>query len=69
MTNSNDLVSSVTHLLTAAWAAYATLILLRLTRGHGPGRWAVGFFGLSMVLLWHWGSADLTVGYHRPRDR
>ncbi len=49
---SYDLVSSVTHLLTAAWAAYATLILLRLTRGHGPGRWAVGVFGLSMVLLY-----------------
>ncbi|HET6574708.1 MAG TPA: hemolysin III family protein [Fimbriiglobus sp.] len=52
MTNSYDLVSSTTHLVTAAWAAYATLILVRLTRGHGPGRWAVGFFGLSMVLLY-----------------
>ncbi len=52
MTNSYDLVSSTTHLFTAAWAMYATLILVRLTRGHGPGRWAVGFFGLSMVLLY-----------------
>ena len=52
MTESNDLVSSTTHLFTAAWAAYATLILIRITRGHGPGRWAVGFFGLSMVLLY-----------------
>jgi hemolysin III len=52
LTDSNDLVSSTTHLFTAAWAAYATLVLIRLTRGHGPGRWAVGFFGLSMVLLY-----------------
>jgi hemolysin III len=52
LTESNDLVSSTTHLFTAAWAAYATLILIRITRGHGPGRWAVGFFGLSMVLLY-----------------
>src|SRR5688500_12010106 len=41
LTDSNDLVSSTTHLFTAIWAAYATLILIRLTRGHGPGRWAV----------------------------
>ena len=52
MRESNDLVSSTTHLFTAIWAAYATLILIRLTRGHGPGRWAVAFFGLSMVLLY-----------------
>jgi hemolysin III len=48
----HDPVSSITHLLTAVWAAFATLILLRLTRGHGPGRWAVGYFGVSMVLLY-----------------
>jgi channel protein (hemolysin III family) len=48
----HDPVSSATHLLTAVWAAYATLILVRLTRGHGPGRWAIGFYGLSMVLLY-----------------
>jgi hemolysin III len=52
VTNSYDLVSSTTHLFTAAWAAYATLILVRLTRGHGSGRWAVFFFGMSMVLLY-----------------
>jgi hemolysin III len=52
VTDSYDLVSATTHLFTAAWAAYATLLLIRLTRGHGPGRWAVGFFGLSMVLLY-----------------
>ncbi len=48
----HDPVASISHLLTAVWAVYATLVLLRLTRGHGAGRWAVGFFGLSMVLLY-----------------
>ncbi len=47
----HDTVSSASHLLTAVWAAFATLVLLRLTRGHGVGRWAIGFYGLSMVLL------------------
>ena len=47
-----DPVSSASHLLTAAWAVYATLILLRLS---GPGvgrRVALGVYGLSMVLLY-----------------
>src|SRR5581483_5219263 len=47
----HDTVSSASHLLTAVWAAFAPLVLLRLTRGHGVGRWAIGFYGLSMVLL------------------
>jgi hemolysin III len=48
----HDPVSSITHLATAVWAIFATLVLLQLTRGHGPGRWAIGFYGLSMVLLY-----------------
>jgi hemolysin III len=45
-----DPISSVSHLLTALWAAYATLILLRLA---SPGRrWPVAVFGLSMVALY-----------------
>ena len=47
----HDAVSSGSHLLTALWAAFATLILLRLTRGHGFGRLAVAVFGVSMVFL------------------
>lgn len=49
---SYDIVSSASHFATAVWAAFATLVLLRLTRGHGVGRVAIGFFGLSMVLLY-----------------
>lgn len=48
----HDRVSSLTHLGTAVWAAFATLILLQVTRGHGAGRWAIGLYGLSMVLLY-----------------
>lgn len=45
-----DPIASASHLLTAAWAAYATLILLRLAP---PGRkLPVAVFGLSMVLLY-----------------
>ncbi|MBX9584795.1 MAG: hemolysin III family protein [Gemmataceae bacterium] len=47
-----DPLSSASHLLTAAWAAYATLILLRLTPAGAGRRAAVAVFGLSMVLLY-----------------
>jgi hemolysin III len=47
-----DPVSSASHLLTAAWAAYATLILVRLTAGRPDRRLAVLIFGFSMVLLY-----------------
>ena len=50
--DSYDAVSSTSHFVTAIWAAFATLVLLRLTKGHGIGRWAIGFFGISMVLLY-----------------
>lgn len=49
---SYDVVSSSSHFATAIWAAFATLVLLRFTKGHGIGRWAIGFFGVSMVLLY-----------------
>ncbi|MBA4067902.1 MAG: hypothetical protein C0501_30215 [Isosphaera sp.] len=42
-------VSSASHLLTAGWAVFATLMMLRLA---GPGRRvAVGVYGGTMVLL------------------
>jgi hemolysin III len=47
-----DPVSSASHLLTAAWAVYATLILVRLTRGEPGRKAAVAVYGLSMVLLY-----------------
>ena len=47
-----DPVSSASHLLTAVWAVYATLLLIRLTRPGDGRRAAVGVYGLSMVLLY-----------------
>jgi hemolysin III len=47
-----DPVSSASHLLAAAWAAYATLILLRFTRPLPGRRAAVVVFGGSVVFLY-----------------
>jgi hemolysin III len=42
-------VSSASHLLTAVWAVFATLLMLRLSPS--GRRWPVAVFGLSMILL------------------
>ncbi|MBP3955629.1 hemolysin III family protein [Gemmata sp. G18] len=47
-----DPVSSASHLFAAAWAAYATLIMLRLTPVRSGRRPAVAVFGASMVFLY-----------------
>ena len=47
-----DPVSSASHLLTAAWAAYATLVLVRLGRGERSRQLGLAVYGLSMVLLY-----------------
>jgi len=47
-----DPVSSGSHLLTALWAAYATLVLVRLTHGKPGRRVAVAVFGASMVFMY-----------------
>ena len=46
-----DPVSSVTHLLAAVWAAYATVLLLRLSPPIRERRIALAIFGGSMVFL------------------
>lgn len=51
MTDLRDPVSSASHLLTAAWAVFATLVMLRLAANR-PGRVVpVLVYGASMVLL------------------
>jgi hemolysin III len=46
-----DFVSSSSHLATAVWAVFATLLMLRITpRGQGR-RAAVLIYGVSMILL------------------
>ncbi len=46
-----DPVSSASHLLTALWAVFATLMMLRLTPPIRGRRAAVLIYGLSMILL------------------
>jgi hemolysin III len=46
-----DPVSSASHLATAVWAVFATLMMLRLTPRTPGRRAAVLVYGLSMVLL------------------
>lgn len=48
-----DPVSAATHLGMAVWAAFAGLILYRLTQEHGAARrWAVAAYAVSMVTLY-----------------
>jgi hemolysin III len=47
-----DPVSSASHILTAIWAVYATLILWKITCGGTSHRIAVAVYGVSMVLLY-----------------
>jgi hemolysin III len=46
-----DPVSSASHLATAFWAVFATILMLRLTAPGGGRRVAVFVYGLSMILL------------------
>ena len=51
MTFLRDPVSSSSHLLTAGWAVFATLVMLRLTAARPGRRFPVLVYGVSMVLL------------------
>lgn len=63
----HDLISSTSHLVTAGWGVFATLILLRLTRHHGIGQISVGIFGFTMVTLYL--ASGLFHGvYHETRE-
>jgi hemolysin III len=63
-----DPVSSASHLLTALWAVYATLILVRFTPPRSAKRWSVVVFGLSMVLLYAASGTFHGVPYTRDAD-
>ena len=47
-----DPISSLSHLFTAVWAVFATLVLVRLTEGGWKRKAAVVIYGVSMVLLY-----------------
>ena len=51
MSDLRDPVSSASHLLTALWAVFATLVMLRLTARRPERLLPVAVYGASMVLL------------------
>ena len=69
MTDLRDPVSSVSHLLTALWAVFATLLMLRMT-AHRPGRLLpVAIYGLSMVLLFLASGTFHGLHYDTPEEK
>jgi hemolysin III len=69
MTELRDPISSASHLLTALWAVYATLIMLRLS-GRRPGRvLPLVVYGLSMVLLFLASGTYHGLHYDTPEQR
>ena len=64
-----DPVSSASHLLTAIWAVFATLVLLRLTPARQQRRLAVAVFGVSMVLLYLASGTFHGLYYDTPEQR
>ncbi len=64
-----DPVSSASHLLTALWAVYATLVLLRLSAPGRARRAAVAVFGLSMVLLYLASGTFHGLYYDTPEEK
>ncbi len=64
-----DPVSSASHLLTAVWAIYATLILLRLTPPQLHRKISVAVFGISMVLLYLASGTFHGLYYDTPEQR
>lgn len=69
MTFLRDPVSSSSHLLTAAWAVFATLVMIRLT-GKRPGRMLpVVVYGASMVLLFLASGTFHGLHYDTPEEK
>lgn len=64
-----DPISSASHLLTAIWAVFATLILLRLTPNDRRRKLAVAIFGVSMVLLYLASGTFHGLFYSTPEER
>lgn len=64
-----DPISSSSHLLTAAWAVFATLIMLRLTANR-PGRlFPVLVYGASMVALFLASGTFHGLHYDTPEEK
>jgi hemolysin III len=69
VTDLRDPVSSASHLLTALWAVFATLVMLRLTANR-PGRLLpVVVYGVSMVLLFLASGTFHGLHYDTPEEK
>ena len=64
-----DPVSSVSHLATATWAVFATLLMYRLTPPERGRRAAVLIYGASMVLLFLASGLFHGLHYESPEQR
>ncbi len=64
-----DPISSSSHLLTAAWAVFATLVMFRLTANR-PGRvFPVFVYGLTMILLFLASGTFHGLHYDTPEEK
>ncbi len=69
MTELRDPISSASHLLTAIWAVFATLVMWRLAANR-PGRLLpVTVYGLSMVLLYAASGTFHGLHYDTPEQK
>jgi hemolysin III len=69
VTELRDPVSSASHLLTALWAVFATLVMCRLA-AQRPGRLVpVAVYGLSMVLLYTASGTFHGLHYDTPEQK
>ena len=69
MTDLRDPISSASHLLTAAWAVFATLVMLRLTARRPERLVPVVVYGLSMVLLFLASGTFHGLHYDTPQEK
>ncbi len=69
MTFLRDPFSSASHLLTAGWAVFATLIMVRLTAYRPGRRFPVVVYGASMVLLFLASGTFHGLYYDSPEER
>jgi hemolysin III len=65
----HDPISAGLHLAFAAWAVFATLLLVRLTRRHPPGRRAaVLLYGVSVAFLYTASGLYHSVAFASPAE-
>jgi len=65
----HDAISSWSHLLTAAWACFAGLFLLRISWDQPRGRWACGIFAVATVLLYLASGLFHGIGHKTPESK